>query len=283
MASDNTLTMPNASVKKSCTAHSFYDSLPREIRDEIYDLISQDKEELSEGPFNMTFLFRIRTTLPKVRLLNHQAKFEYDARPLADNYLRVSECNPPDRDWSLQLPRAVPSMAFRTTALHFDLACCRDTPDRMTHHIYGDRCLETIRFVTTTGQALHRQYVSYIEHVTTHLPLLEKVSINVSCSNMRCAMALQSTDEPWSKIEKLSHVALLQNSYDHTLSSDSAKRAREYEYGPAHALKSPEFIEQREMMATWTPATGWEADAKVTEERSKEESVFMTGRPHLSF
>jgi hypothetical protein len=280
MASDNTLMVPNASAEKSCTAHSFYGSLPREIRDEVYDLISQDKEELFEGYDDRTFLVRIRTTLPKVRLLNHQAKFEYDARPLADNHLRVSECYPPDRDYRQRLPRAVPSLASRTTALHFDLVCCKDTPDRALDH--GYRCLEPSNF-STTGQMLHFDYVEYIEEVIADLPLLEQVSINVSCSNMHCAMALQPTDLPWTNITKLSHIRLLKNHYDHTLSRDVDERFGEYQLRDINLSKTPEFFEQRETMAKWTPATGWEADAKVTEECSKEESNFMTGRPHLWF
>jgi hypothetical protein len=76
---------------------------------------------------------------------------------------------------------------------------------------------------------------------------------------------------------------LLKNHYDPTLSRDVDERFEEYRLRDINPSKTPEFFEQRETMAKWTPATGWEADAKVMEECSKEESDFMIGRPELSF
>jgi hypothetical protein len=92
MASENTLTKSTRPAEKSDTAHNLFERLPREIRDQIYYLISQDKEELIGKDGHSTLFFRIRTTIPKVRLLNNFFKEEYDARPLVDNHLQVSEC-----------------------------------------------------------------------------------------------------------------------------------------------------------------------------------------------
>jgi len=203
---------------------------------------------------------------------------EYDVRPLVDNHLQVSECYPDI--FSYELPTAVPSLASRTTTIPFDLVCCHETPDRDRRHFRT--CLEPTSFFTT-GQALHRRYMSHIQYVTAHLSFLEQISINVSCSNMRCAMALQTTDEPWTDIPKLSRVRLLRNSYDHTLSRDETERLKKYKLRNVNPSKSPDFFERRDTMATWTFATGWEADAKVTEECRKEESDFMIDRPYLWF
>jgi hypothetical protein len=87
MASDNTPSMSNTPTDESDTAHGFFTVLAREIRDQIYDLISQDEEELIQGHRLSVFLLKVRTTVPKVRLLCHQAKTEYDARPLVDDHL----------------------------------------------------------------------------------------------------------------------------------------------------------------------------------------------------
>jgi hypothetical protein len=283
MASDNTLSRSAAPADESDTAHGFFEAVPREIRDQIYNLVSQDKEVSVRGHHKSIFLLRIRTAVPKTRLLSRQAMKEYDARPQVDNHLQISEYYADLSNFDRHsTPRAIPSLAFQTMTLHFDLLCCKETPNRATLH-YGDRCLEPTTF-STTGQILHSRYASYIEYVTAHLPLLENVSINVSCSNMRCALALQLTDEPWTHIPKLSHVRLLRNSYDHTLSRDNHERLEEYyNYPELNISKSPEFFEQRRTMATWTPAAGWEADAEVTEACYREEWEFMVGRPYLLF
>jgi hypothetical protein len=212
MASDNTPSMSNTPTDESDTAHGFFTVLAREIRDQIYDLISQDEEELIQGHRLSVFLLKVRTTVPKVRLLCHQAKTEYDARPLVDDHLQLSECYAAvDRDLRQSLPKLIPLSASQTKTLHFDLVCCNEAPDRSL------RCLDPSKFATT-GKILRRRYAGFIKNVTADLPLLEKVSINLSCGNMRCAMALQMTDEPWTNIPKLSHVTLLRCTYDHTLS-----------------------------------------------------------------
>jgi hypothetical protein len=281
MASENTLLMPNAPTDGSDTTRGFLNVFPREIRDLIYDLISQDKEELIHGHRHSVFLLRVRTTVPKVRLLCHQAKTEYDTRPLVDNHLQLSEfyaeVHPTLRH---SLPQDILSLASQTKTLQFDLVCCNETSDRVRPR--RGRCLESTKFATT-GQILHRRYAGYIKHVTADLPLLEKFSINLSCSNMCCAMALQSTDEPWADILKLSHVTLLRNTYDHTLGRDRDERYEEYTNGDLDPSKSAEFFEERDTMATWTPATGWEADAEVVEDCLEEESDFMIDRRYLNF
>jgi hypothetical protein len=281
MASDNTLSMPNAPANKSDTAHGFFSTLALELRDQIYDLISQDEEELIQGHRHSVFLLRVRTTVPKVRLLCHQAKTEYDARPLVDNHLQLSEFYAAVRPTLRHdLPQDIPSLASQTKTLQFDLVCCNETPDRVRPR--RGRCLESTKFAAT-GQILYRRYAGYIKRVAADLPLLEEVSINLSCSNMCCAMALRSTDEPWADIPKLSHVTLLRNTYDHTLSPNGEERHEEYKNGDVDPSKSAEFFEERDTMATWTPATGWEADTKVLEDCLEEESDFMVDRWLLNF
>jgi hypothetical protein len=272
MASDNTPSMLNTPTDESDIARGFFTVLPREIRDQIYDLISQDEEELIQGHRLSVFLLKIRTTVPKVRLICHQAKTEYDARPLVDNHLQLSECYAAvDRDLRQSLSKLIPLSASQTKTLHFDLVCCNEAPDRSL------RCLEPSKFATT-GKILRRRYAGFIKNVTADLPLLEKVSINLSCGNMRCAMALQMTDEPWTNIPKLSHVTLPRCTYDHTLSRNHDERSIEYELGDVDASKSAEFFEERDTMATWTPATGWEADAEVVEDCLEEEAEWLSSR-----
>jgi len=97
-------------------------------------------------------------------------------------------------------------------------------------------------------------------------------------------MALQSTEEPWAGIKNLSQVTLLRNVYDHDLSRDEDERVEDDELGRnQHPNQSPDFYQGRETMASWTPVSGWEANAKVIEECRAEEEEFMVGREIMSF
>jgi hypothetical protein len=84
MASDNTITdvITRAIQPESDSAHSFFSTFPREIRDQIYDLIFQEKTypiHFDESGYQ-AFYSKIRTTVPKVRLVCSRFKIEYDER-----------------------------------------------------------------------------------------------------------------------------------------------------------------------------------------------------------
>ena len=132
--------------------------------------------------------------------------------------------------------------------------------------------------------ALHGSYGKYIMvQLIPQLSLLEKVTIRLSCGNMDCAMALQSTDEHRTAISQLSQIELLRNVFDHDLSRDYGDRLEEYQLWDHNTSKFPEFFHNREAMATWTPAQGWKADERVTEECRNEEADFMSGRDFIFF
>jgi len=137
MASDNTTTdlILRTSHAEPDSTHSFFRSFPREIRDEIYDLLFQEKEHPVTlfGYGLEAYYCKTRTTLPYVRLLSRQAKLEYDERDeyhLPQNTLRVchfiSPKGGPDL-WGFML--SVPTLAVRSTVLHLNLVCCRETQD----------------------------------------------------------------------------------------------------------------------------------------------------------
>lgn len=67
-------------------SRGFFTSFPRELRDAVYDLLYQDFENNVHG-----LQFRIRTTLPHLRLLSRQFKVEYDERPTTKNHLTVTD------------------------------------------------------------------------------------------------------------------------------------------------------------------------------------------------
>ena len=49
MASDNTISKPNIFADKSDTAHGFFEVLPRELRDQIYEHLAETEERIVLG------------------------------------------------------------------------------------------------------------------------------------------------------------------------------------------------------------------------------------------
>jgi hypothetical protein len=277
MESNIALSEPATPINKTETAHGFFQTLQRELRDKTYDLISQEKVELIKGFPHNIYIFKTRTTLPIVRLVSKGFQRENDTRPLVGYHLQVSECNPPSVFH--RLSEVIPTLAIRTTAMHLDLVCCQESPDR------GKRCLVRLLPLGNAWaeRMLQHYHGEYIEYIIAHLPLLERMDIHISCGNMDCAMALQSTNPPWSNMPKLSEIKLLRNVYDHALSRNESDRFDGYESHTKNPAQSPEFFKRRKMMATWTPSHGWNADAKVTEECRGEEATFMIDRQVLWF
>ena len=68
-------------------AYGFIKTLPRELRDEIYDLVSQPKEE-THGYYH----FKTLKAVPNLRLVNSQVQKEYDERPPLNTHLEVTQC-----------------------------------------------------------------------------------------------------------------------------------------------------------------------------------------------
>lgn len=116
-------------------------------------------------------------------------------------------------------------------------------------------------------------YGSWMEGFLGNLPFLRKVTIDVSCGNMTCVMALQSSrDEIRLDTPNFSRAALLIPVYNH----DPQAVFLDYTNDDTAPPCSAEFFEHREVIAVWTRAHGWQADAKVTGECRQREASFMT-------
>ena len=57
MVSDNTISKSTTPADESGTAHSFPKSFPRELRDQIYNLLSHEREDLIESYHRHAYLF----------------------------------------------------------------------------------------------------------------------------------------------------------------------------------------------------------------------------------
>jgi hypothetical protein len=258
--SDDTI---SESIAESDKAHGFLDVLPRELRDQIYDLIFQETEKVVNG-----WHYKIRTASSTHRLISRQFTKEYDQRPPINNIIEASECELVDHecpctdreDGQSWFPTSLPA---QTTTLHINLIMCQCLSERIP------RCLK--QGVVVPAE-MHEHYEYWLETLVRVLPLLKKVTMSVSCGNFKCAMALQSfTEEIWPSIPNLSRITLLSLTYDYDYSAKEwVKDHRESNQMPHH---SDEFFERqrRQAMATWTPAHGWQANAKVTERCRRED------------
>lgn len=118
-------TQPPASASTPCAegTFGFFGTLPRELRDSIYDLL----QELDAKVESLRFQSRIICTA--ARLVSRQFKFEYDERTSVDKRYRqltVTICRPSRPCWcnvGITLPS--PQLAARVT----DLTIVMDTCD----------------------------------------------------------------------------------------------------------------------------------------------------------
>jgi hypothetical protein len=262
--SDNTISelLPRPSIcepEKTC----HFDRIPQEIRDQIYDLIFQEKEMTMRGVH-----YTIRTTSPIMRLLNRRIKTEYDARPAINNFVEASDCDLAEADCLCNCDydevRRLPTLAPRTTILHMNLIVCQDSPAERR------KCTK----IAPADAELEDHFGGSI-HSIGRLSLLREVSITLSCGNLTCATAVLSSHEIWTKIPKLSRVTLLrplhEPEFDPRLDVERYTCQFKGEVWPHSAV----FFRRRETMATWTAGHGWQIDEKVAEECRKEEAWFL--------
>ena len=79
MAPDPSLTM----AEQTDQVTSFF-SLPRELRDRIYDMAREDHRKMFDE-----VVFDFRAAIPEERLVSHQFKAEYDERSTVNTFVRV--------------------------------------------------------------------------------------------------------------------------------------------------------------------------------------------------
>jgi hypothetical protein len=263
MASDNTIpaSMPGASASGSENKHGFMSSFPRKIRDEIYDLIISEEEELYRGAF-----FKMRSTVPHVRLISKKFQMEYDECCPVDNQLQIFK--------GLDQPcyassRLVPPRADCTTHLRFYFVWCGGGSDsnQVLPNVYN--------FVD-----LWHYYGGQIEAYANALPHLEKHELIISCGSLACVLALQAPGAVDSALHGLMfnhpRVSLLRPVYDSEVKQKSTSESVEERVVEGPRLDA--LFEGRETMATWSWSGGWEVDEEVTEKCRQEEAKWLSSR-----
>jgi hypothetical protein len=264
MASDNTISKLIARITEpeSDNVHSFYGSWPREIRDQIYDLIFQEKvHPISVRTSGIeAYNSETRTILPFVRLTSRQFKLEYDERDeynRSKNQFRVCQVDLTSGPYFFGFKLVVPKLAVRTTVLHLDLKCCQDTHDPAKCLIPADGSTQGI------GGSKWFTYNRRFVYDIADLPLLEKACIHVSCIAMKRAIDLLPLGDPLAKIPMLAQISTFSNSY---------VQGRSHDVGvpPGKPEDSGGFVTRRQTKAIWTHVNGWDNEAKLNTIRGRE-------------
>jgi hypothetical protein len=269
MASDNTITdlILRPIQSKPDNAHSFFGTFPREIRDDIYDLLFQEKEHdicKRTNPLHADYYTKTRTTLPKVRLVCSQMKNEYDERDtyhLPKNTFRV--CNVREEHYCEQFDIRVPTLAVRTTVLHLDLECCGEAQDP------EDCLLLTDRGIGGSNWLAEQRLLVY---TLADLPLLEKMCFHVNCAAAsKRAADIPSGHPPAESNPMLVQISILRTEYVQDLSQSDSIRSDGHKLRPSSFPSPPgHFLVRLKTQAIWTHVNGWNNEAMLNCVRQSE-------------
>lgn len=213
---------PSATALPHGSKHGFFKTLPRELRDKVYDLLVQDVfGEL--GDTKDSFTYRIIAPLVALRLVSHQFKLEYDER--CSRNQRMSRLLIEDCTLSLSGVAniyGVPALATRTTNMTLVLNVCTDR----LHNTWG-YCYAGIS---------PERYVRLIDHFTGQLPYLRCVHVFLMAPRDSCAHTI---------LQKLSHSTMHSTVVELKLLRPGCKFAEDHN-------------DNNNIMATWTRQRGLE-------------------------
>ena len=111
----------------------FFKTLPRELRDAVYDLLHQEVTEYVDE-----LQFYTRTVIVKLRLISRQFRQEYDERPAKNehnNHLTIKDNVNFKFDWVYEKPMRCPALATHSTKLTLNLIVCLGDHDHFHWHI----------------------------------------------------------------------------------------------------------------------------------------------------
>ena len=168
----DTSTHTTVSVPTTSHADDIFEffSLPRELRDMIYDHLWQEVEEGTED-----LCFNICTPILEPRLVNRQFKIECDERIAANNHRNEAtvtqhyDASPFDTSNARFLPR----LAARSTSLTINLVN-RDKDCGACHTCHSSRC----------SHSMH--YMEWVDHWLLYRGPLQKLNVNMSIASRRC-------------------------------------------------------------------------------------------------
>lgn len=176
------------------SAHGFFKTFPRELRDSVYDLLYQEVHENVDG-----LQLRIRAVCAGLRFVSRQFKLEYDERSTADgrNQLEITDNMAFDlRRYGKSEGGVVPcpALATHTTELALNLIACKGGESR-----HYDCCADSnIRWHT-----------NWINAFLQSLPHLREVRVRLDFVNPNCIDFVLEGSRMLQALPKLSELRVM--------------------------------------------------------------------------
>lgn len=150
---------PSLDIAEESDKPTGFFSLPRELRDTIYDMAREEGTHVVDG-----VMFTYCAAVPKLRLVSRQLKFEYDQRPALNTSVHVFDI--PNKCTFKHFPR------LATKSRYLELSWTRE----YLYDVHNLQCLSNpdtpIRF--TLGSRL-----GTLERLVRHLPEVKEVHVKV--------------------------------------------------------------------------------------------------------
>ncbi|KAM0712143.1 hypothetical protein Q7P37_011237 [Cladosporium fusiforme] len=166
-------------------AKNFF-SLPRELRNEIYSMLWQEKDtNLLDS--NNHFTCHIQTTIPALRTANRQFKTEYDARASKLCTLRLEDDNHYAGDALRKHRPRVPRLACKTVTLRTNL--------RLTDAY-------TITIISI------QDHMMALAHLASQRPCLQSIHIDCTVEDLKRARNAIDSLSAFTVLEQVSDVTI---------------------------------------------------------------------------
>lgn len=159
--------------------HGFFKTLPREIRDDVYDMLYQEIEYDFQGRLSSlenSTLKNLHVPLVSLRLVNHQFKLEYDERVAKTEHLTALTIH--DQKTLPEHRRSKFGALFsRATNMTIYLNICSGD------HVYYP-CYHIRRLIN---------YANWIGRLASNLPHLRSIRVSLTTAYDQCMEALEDT------------------------------------------------------------------------------------------
>ena len=109
-----------------------------------------------------------------------------------------------------------------------------------------------------------------IHDLVSVMPVLEEISIGISCGNMRCVRGVVLSHDIWKGIPHLCRVALLSPIFDFDL--DPIELDLWYGFKNNGSPHLSDFYQDWQILSTRISSEGWVIDPELEAERLEEES-----------
>ena len=217
----------------------FFKTLPRELRDAVYDLLHQEVTEYVDE-----LQFHTRTVIVKLRLISRQFRQEYDERSAKNehnNHLTIKDNVDFKFDWVDEKPSGVPmrcpALATHSTKLTLNLIVCLGDHD---HYAACDADVDW--------------HILWIRSLLPSLPHLRAIYVRLDLVSPLCINTVT---------DRATLLATLSNLMDIKIAGSTS-------------LESVGSADNSVLLATWTKQHGLQVDQEAINLYIKRETDIVT-------